>query len=845
MQRNHMTRVIEFFAENKEHKEISSEQLPLEIYYLKDAVIKDREDILIAPLEEAIKKEEKVTIGYIAQEDGHLFFQADENLAETLYHNDEIIKKSIWLKSGDIIQTHKKIINYLVSGDKIQILVSKKPETIVFTPPEKKQIIINSQQSRQNTIHVSPITKEKKKEKKKIVHKIMILVLLILSLLAVFVLFAETAIITITPQPDKINLKGLFPTIKLTQRHILIAGEYTLKAEKQDYRTINKTLLINSENKEFSYTMKENPGLIQFNIDPVVENKIYIDGVLLADSLDQNYELDKGEHSVKIINQRYKEYEQTIQVIGKNKQQKFDIKLQRNWGTLNIAAKQKELKIVIYSDTDKKKSVYENFLSAAEKIELIAGQYIIHVSKDKFKQKTEKITIKAEDDITLDAFELEPEDGILKLSSIPPESIIRIDGQYYGRTPQTLKLSPHIEHQLELSLSGYKTINKKIKLQPETVREEAINFSANTGLLFITVSPKHADLYIDGIKQKTNSGKFQLTEKKHVLRVKAKGYQTQEKKIPIGRFSKNMSFILAKNNVKISQKGNNKQTKNNKTINQKKKISYRNSIGQKMLLVKPAIFRMGSKKNEAGRSSNESEHKVHIKYSYYLSEKEISNKQYRQYKNSHNSGSSGSKTLNTDNQPVVNVTWQDAAQFANWLSKQEGLEPYYEVQNNKLTAVNNSKINTGYRLPFEAEWVLAARGTKQKKYPWAGKYPPTSISGNFADSSAASNISNTLSGYNDKQSVSAPIGSYVKNAMGFYDLGGNVSEWCQDYYSPSSGLSANKTAINPTGPKKGTHKVVRDSSWRDSSIKELRLSFRSYSKKKSNDIGFRLARTVP
>ena len=147
-------------------------------------------------------------------------------------------------------------------------------------------------------------------------------------------------------------------------------------------------------------------------------------------------------------------------------------------------------------------------------------------------------------------------------------------------------------------------------------------------------------------------------------------------------------------------------------------------------------------------------------------------------------------------------------------------------------------------MTFEAEWSFAARGKNKKKYPWSGQFPPQTVVGNFADESARSQVSSVISGYNDHNAVSSAIGNYKKNNSGFFDMGGNVSEWCQDYYSPSGVSFSNltKVDINPTGPEKGTHKVVRDSSWKDSSITELRLSYRNYSKKSANDIGFRIAR---
>ncbi|MBE9527432.1 MAG: SUMF1/EgtB/PvdO family nonheme iron enzyme, partial [Proteobacteria bacterium] len=519
---------------------------------------------------------------------------------------------------------------------------------------------------------------------------------------------------------------------------------------------------------------------------------------------------------------------------GKNKQQIFDIELMPNWGELTIEATNENTTIRISSKNDKEKLLYEETIHGMKKVELISGEYIAHISKEKYKDQIIEFTIAAQQKLRLNSFELEYKDGILDISSSPTGSIIRVDGQYLGQTPQLVELVPYEEHDLELSSSGHQTINQKIKLEADVILKKDIKLKAKKGLVFISVSPKNAKLYINGQQQKENSGKFNLTGN-NVLTVKSKSYQSQSKKIAISSYSKNISFILEKNNS-----SNTKKSSSNKKINKNAlaNTNYINSMGQKMIRVEPAIFMMGSKRNEAGRSSNEAEHKIQLSYAFLMSDKEVSNKQYREFRKSHHSGSSANQSLNLDSQPVVNISWNDAAKFANWLSKKESLKPFYIEKNGKMLPQNTN----GYRLPYEAEWVLAARGTIQKKYPWSGNYPPGNVVGNYADESASSHIANTIANYNDKYSLTAPIGSYIKNQHGFYDLGGNVSEWCEDYYSPTAGLSANKIAFNPTGPDKGTHRVVRDSSWRDASIREVRLSYRTYSKKKTNDIGFRLVR---
>jgi formylglycine-generating enzyme required for sulfatase activity len=102
-------------------------------------------------------------------------------------------------------------------------------------------------------------------------------------------------------------------------------------------------------------------------------------------------------------------------------------------------------------------------------------------------------------------------------------------------------------------------------------------------------------------------------------------------------------------------------------------------------------------------------------------------------------------------------------------------------------------------------------------------------------------VSRSLAGYEDSFPATAPVDDFPPNALGLYNMGGNVAEWIHDFYSifpaTASGLE-----LDPLGPEEGEFHVIRGSSWMDSSVSELRLTYRDYGKDSRPDLGFRVAR---
>ncbi|MCL2191795.1 MAG: formylglycine-generating enzyme family protein [Treponema sp.] len=183
---------------------------------------------------------------------------------------------------------------------------------------------------------------------------------------------------------------------------------------------------------------------------------------------------------------------------------------------------------------------------------------------------------------------------------------------------------------------------------------------------------------------------------------------------------------------------------------------------------------------------------------------------------------------NWRNLPMEGVSWIQAARFANALSLREGLTPAYSITG--ITGVNATLVAgaNGFRLPTEAQWEFAAGGG-------------TLCNNNFTFS--GSNDHEEVAWYsgNRQRAGTHEVGLLQPNALGLFDMTGNVWEWTQDWY----GAYPPGPATNPTGPADAGQRsrVIRGGSWA-STESNLRIVVRDniYPAFLGGSIGFRLVR---
>ena len=177
--------------------------------------------------------------------------------------------------------------------------------------------------------------------------------------------------------------------------------------------------------------------------------------------------------------------------------------------------------------------------------------------------------------------------------------------------------------------------------------------------------------------------------------------------------------------------------------------------------------------------------------------------------------------VQTDDHPVVNVTFSDAVAFCNWLSKMEGKR---------------------YRLPSEAEWEYVCRaGTNYRYYHGDDpkELPRYAYLVNVPGKDAFANIQDQVRFIKPGESLTAKVGSRLPNAWGFYDTLGNVWEWTNDWQDDE--YYAQSPSVDPLGPGDGTARARRGGGW-NSFPMYVRAAFRNLDRPETRcaNFGFRV-----
>ena len=645
------------------------------------------------------------------------------------------------------------------------------------------------------------------------------IVFLGLATAAAFMFTARAVRISINPEPDTFRFTSGF-SYQLGERYLMLQGNYTFTAAKSGYHILSTSIDVDDNpDQEFAFELKKLPGILKVSTDPETAAKIYIDQQLVGTSPLRLDEIAPGLHDIRIRSARYMDYDTEISIEGKREIQSLQIPLAPAWANITLSSQPAAADILID----------DNLVSTTpNQVEALQGERNIQVRKKGFKTWQMTIDVIAGIDQTLDTIILEKSDGKVSIRSSPSGANVNINGRYRGQTPVQLTLAPAREYEVKLSKAGYEPLIRTISVQPEGDLSLNNKLSPILGIVQLMVSPDGAELFVDGKSFGEPSQRLSLTASQHELKIIKAGYA--DKVIVVTPRPGSSQQLL----IRLQTEDEARVAAIPTTIE--------TALGQTLNLIIPGEFSMGAGRREPGRRSNEIQKEVQLTKAYYLATMEVTNQQFKQFDPGHDSGILGRAVLNGEDRPVVNLTWIEAIQFCNWLSARDGLEPAYENVSGRLQAA--TPLNSGYRLPTEAEWVWAARyaaGPNPSRFPWGDNMPPRTVAANYADESAFNMVPYHISGYEDAYRGPSPGDTYPANEFGIHDLAGNVAEWIHDYYSVSI---PKQKLIDPSGTDVNDYHVIRGSSYKHGRFSELRWTYRDYGDKARADVGFRIARFV-
>jgi len=406
-----------------------------------------------------------------------------------------------------------------------------------------------------------------------------------------------------------------------------------------------------------------------------------------------------------------------------------------------------------------------------------------------------------------------PPMGAITVNTVPGGAKVFLDDKDSGVTPPSGELSlkvPSGPHKLRVEKDGYKPEEKALtvedgktadlqfalaaepkpeppKPQPEppkeTIADVALVIKCNVAGASVRLNDR--DL---GYTPKDGTDlKAMVKPGEYTMGVKKTGYVSWSKKLTLGAAKEAAETVqLAPLPVEI----------------------HHEKDGASMVLVPAGEFLMGS---DEGADHLKPAHKVYLS-PFYIDKFEVTNEQFDQFVKQSRYRPEAKVSWERyarpgmERHPVRGVTWKDATEYAKWAGK---------------------------RLPTEAEWEKAARGTLGQRYPWGNDYDRAKFHGNA-----------------ELDAGPAPVGSYPegRSPYGCEDMAGNVWEWCADWHAAD--YYAKSPKENPTGPSswgRKKEKVIRGGAWDRQSIEHIKCYERAQFNPSASmeTIGFRCVKDVP
>ena len=540
--------------------------------------------------------------------------------------------------------------------------------------------------------------------------------LMLFTALAIGYSFASRAIIfTVQAEPGAdplpesqsidIDISGW--SLRLGGNYLLLPGSYTATLSAPGYQSREYPFVVDERaTQPQRVTLAEQPGSVTLHffdqhntVVPSSDGYLLINGV--RQPLTTQLQLARGYYRMEISQPRYRSVEQAIMVEGRGVAQTEAFELISAWQVRTLTSQPSGAVAVVDGLEVGTTPVQVELLESGSNVELSLPGYELW-------QQTIAAIPGSERNYHA---ELEVERASLQLTTQPEGAAATLNGQYIGTTPLNERILVNQLHELSLYLPGFLPQRQNIIAKESSDLTLLVELKPALGEVILTINVTATELAIDGAKTALIEGRehrLALPARRHQLTFSKPGYASQSLTVdPITERTQQIAINLLTHYQAFWAKRPNSIVASN---------------GSELKRIKPSgSVQMGAPRRAPGRRANEGDYTAKLTRPYYIATTELTNRQFKLWRE-HNSGTVGGAPLGLDDQPVVNISWYQAAEYCNWLSVQEGLPLFYQLSGGQLFGINWD--STGYRLPTEAEWAYVSRSRpdgSSATYSWANQ----------------------------------------------------------------------------------------------------------------------------
>ena len=471
-----------------------------------------------------------------------------------------------------------------------------------------------------------------------------------------FVLTAKSVFVEIDPITAQIEIEGGFK-VRLGQRYLIRSGSYELTLLNDGYHDSVTQLLVSTEQSQIHpFVMRKLPGIISIASDITDGARVQIDGVDIGLTPLNGVLVESGDHQMTISKERYLDYSETISVEGRSVVQRYQASLEPAWAMVSLSTVPAGADVLVDG---------EIFGTTPVNAEILQGRRDLTLKLSGHKAWQDDFDVIAGQDFTIPPVQLEPADGLVFIRSNPSAASLTIGGDFKGLTPLEVALAPGQNHELTFFKNGYHSKKTTIRTQPNQERELNLELDPVLASVSVIAEPVDAELYVNGEFRGLANQSIELMAASQQIEIRKAGY------VPYtAEFTSRPGLDqIIRVTLKSLEQARQEQIK----------PVIATAAGQSLKLFYPSAFTMGASRREAGRRPNENLRDIQLERAFYISYREVSNSEYRLFDSEHSSGIVSGVTLDNEAQPVVRVSWNQGALYCNWLSEQEALPPFYQV----------------------------------------------------------------------------------------------------------------------------------------------------------------------